>query len=173
MCSQVVGISKSCRCGQVWVRPSVYFWDLGTDNLPTTRCLTLAPATPWPRVCRSNFPLYIITYQAGTQRMPYYAQLGLMPVATFASRLTNGHVHLLCTRSSVRETQLQWCWLTCQWLYDCHMSMLNGVMPIPKNAQMHLQLLKCEPLLNIRKNCLPLLPKTLIYNIIFYYAIDY
>ena len=43
------------------------------------------------------FPLH----QAGTQRMAYYAQLGLMPAVAFAGHQANGHV--LCTRSSVRE----------------------------------------------------------------------
>ena len=39
---KVVGICISGRYGQVCVWSSVYFWDLGTDNLSKTRCLALA-----------------------------------------------------------------------------------------------------------------------------------
>ena len=99
----------------------MYLWDLGTDNLSETRRPALA--------MRVSVELFV-TYQAGTQRVSYYAQLGLMPVTAFASPQTNEHVLCTCTRSADRP-------FVRIMLADHDMSMSVAwqcAMPIPKKV---------------------------------------
>ena len=87
MCSNVVGISQAVGTAKSehGQGSSVHFWDKGADNLSKTSTICLALAT------RLSIELSF-TYQAGTQRMPHYAYLGLIPVTTCVGRQTNGNV---------------------------------------------------------------------------------